>query len=108
MNSLKIKFGKRVRELRKGYKYTQEQIAEKIGIEPPNISKMENGFHFPQPENIEKIASVFNVEIKELFDFEHFQNKQTLINQITDYLNNADIKKVEFVHKFISNLKNYQ
>lgn len=47
MNSLKAKFGKRIRELRKRSGFTQEKLAEMIGMEPPNISKMENGLHFP-------------------------------------------------------------
>ena len=108
MNYLKQKFGKRIRELRKSKGYTQEQVAEMIGMEPPNISKMENGLHFPQPENIEKLSGVFNVEIRELFSFEHFQTQQILIKHINDYLKNTDLKNVEFVYKFINNLKDYR
>ncbi|MCM1004150.1 MAG: helix-turn-helix domain-containing protein [Candidatus Gastranaerophilales bacterium] len=108
MDSLKKKFGKRIKELRKSKKLTQEQIAERISIEPPNISKMENGLHFPQPENIEKLANALNVEIKDLFDFEHLQQKQTLTNEINEYLSSAKIQDVEFVYKFICNLKQYK
>lgn len=39
MSSLKDKFGKRVKEIRKGKGITQEQLAESVNIEPPNISK---------------------------------------------------------------------
>lgn len=108
MNSLKIKLGKRIRELRKSIGYTQEQVAEIIGMEPPNISKMENGLHFPQPENIEKLAKVFQIDIKELFNFNHFQDKQLLIEEINDYLKSSEIKTIEFVYKFIKNLKDYK
>ena len=44
-----------IKELRKLKGLTQEQIAELINIEPPNISKIESGTHFPQPENIDPI-----------------------------------------------------
>ena len=78
MTSLKQKFGKRVREIRKSKGLTQEQIAELINIEPPNVSKMESGLHFPQPDKIEKLAKALDVNIQELFDFEHIQKKQDL------------------------------
>lgn len=108
MSSFKLKFGKRIKELRKSKGLTQEQIAELINIEPPNISKIECGMHFPQPEKIEKIAKVLEVEIKDLFEFEHFQQKQDLIKFIEEALNDFDLKNVELVYKFVYNLKLYK
>ncbi|MBR2430524.1 helix-turn-helix transcriptional regulator [bacterium] len=40
---MKKLLGKRIRELRKARKITQEQLAEKLGIGPANISYIENG-----------------------------------------------------------------
>lgn len=108
MTSLKLKFGKRVRELRKSKGFTQEQIAELINIEPPNFSKMENGMHFPQPEKIEKIAKALGVEIRELFEFEHLQKKQDLIKYIINELEALDTKDIELIYKFVYNLKLYK
>ena len=101
MVSFKIKFGKRIKELRKSLGYTQEQVAEMIGIEPTNLSKLENGLHFPQPEKIEKLAKIFNISVMELFDFEHFQQREVLIKEINEYLKTAGTKDIEFVYKFI-------
>lgn len=108
MSSLKIKFGKRLKELRKSKGITQEQIAEIVNIEPPNISKIECGMHFPQPEKIEKIANALGVEIKDLFDFEHFQKRQELLAYINNVLENCELKTIELVYKFIYNLKLYK
>lgn len=108
MNSLKIKFGKRLRELRRSKGITQEQLAELVNIEPPNISKIECGMHFPQPDKIEKIASALGVEIQNLFEFEHFQAKQQLIDYITDSLQDFELKTIEFIYKLIQNLKLYK
>lgn len=108
MNSLKIKFGKRVRELRRSKGITQEQLAELVNIEPPNISKIECGMHFPQPDKIEKIASALDVEIQSLFEFEHFQAKQQLIDYITISLQDFELKTLEFIYKFIRNIKLYK
>jgi transcriptional regulator with XRE-family HTH domain len=108
MTSLKQKFGKRVREIRKSKGITQEQIAELISIEPPNVSKMESGLHFPQPDKIEKIANALNVSIQELFDFEHIQKREDLIEYIMNSLSRYDNKTLELVYKFVYNLNIYK
>lgn len=107
MSSLKSKFGKRIKELRKSNGYTQEEVAEKIGIEPTNLSKMENGLHFPQSEKLEKLACVFNTNVMDLFNFEHFQEKEILIKEIQNFLLTTNDKNIEIVYKFINSLKNY-
>lgn len=42
--------------------------------------------HFPQPDKIEKLAQALNLDVKELFDFEHFQKKNELIEFIDSTL----------------------
>ena len=108
MTELKVKFGKRIRELRKSKGFTQEQIAEFINIEPPNVSKMESGMHFPQPEKIEKLAKALDVEIYELFEFEHKKSKQDLLKFIKNSLDDFDVKNLELIYKFVYNLKLYK
>jgi len=108
MANLKSKFGKRVKEIRKSKGYTQEQIAEIIGIEPPNISKLEKGVHFPNPDNIEKLANALNSDIKDLFDFGHFEDKSTIKTKLKNYIDEANDKEIEFVYKFIVALDLYK
>ena len=105
MSSIKEKFGKRLRELRKSAGLTQEQLAEQVSIEPTNLSKIECGMHFPQPEKIEKIAGVLDVSISELFNFEHLQEKNLLIKFIIDTIEKFDIKKIEFLYRIVADLK---
>ena len=108
MATLKEKFGKRLKEIRKAKGYTQEQIAEKIGIEPPNISKLEKGAHFPLPENMEKIANALDVDIKDLFDFQHFDERNELINKLKNYIDTANDKEIEFLYKTVVNLNQFK
>ena len=105
MSSIKTKFGRRLKELRKNRGFTQEQLSELVSIEPTNLSKIESGIHFPQPEKLEKIAQALNVNIAELFEFEHLQDKNMLLDCITSSLSKLDEKKVEFVYKIITGLK---
>ncbi len=107
MESFKNSFGRRVKELRKSRNLTQEQLAEKIGMDTQNLCKMENGNHFPQTKNLYKLALALNVEVKDLFEFKHFSSKEILIKEITDYLKNAKTKDIEFIYKSIKNLQEY-
>lgn len=43
MNNIKKRLGRRIQELRKSNKLTQEQLAEKIEIGTSNISYIETG-----------------------------------------------------------------
>jgi len=67
--TLKKDLGQRIQKLRKQKKFTQEQLAEIIGIDPKNISKIENGNNYPTSENLAAIAEALGVEVYELFVF---------------------------------------
>jgi len=108
MKSLKEKFGLRLQELRKGLSLTQDNVADKINMDTPNLSNIENGKRFMSPENIEKIAKALNVEVKDLFDYEHFQTKEAIITKIHAFLDTAEQQDLEFVYKFTTNLQQYK
>lgn len=107
MSLLKDRFGKRIKELRKSLGLTQEQVAEIIGMETPNISKMENGLHFPLPDNIERLALAFGVKVSELFEFEHFKTSELIISEICEYLKTANRKELELVYKLVQSIRNH-
>jgi transcriptional regulator with XRE-family HTH domain len=70
MGKLKKKFGKRLQNLRREAGITQEQLADKTGLTVESISNMERGLYGPKFENLERIAAVLKVPVRELFDFE--------------------------------------
>jgi len=67
---LKLKFGQRLKCLRKLSKITQEQLAEQTGLTIETISNIERGVHAPRFDNLEKIAEAIDVEVKDLFCFD--------------------------------------
>ena len=69
MASLKTKFGKKLKQLRKERDITQEELADKTDLTIESISNIERGIFGPKFDNLEKIAKVLKVEVKELFDF---------------------------------------
>ena len=55
-----------IKYYRKG-KYTQETLAEKIGVSFQNINNVEGMRRFPRTENLVKIADALGVEVYQLF-----------------------------------------
>ncbi len=100
MDNLKELLGKRIRELRKEKKLTQEQLAELVGIEPRNIIKIENSQTFPRVQTLEKILEVLDVSPQDLFRFTHLDDTAKLRNKIIQKLENND-ELVRLVYKML-------
>ena len=69
MSELKKNFGQKVQSLRLEAGITQEQLADAVGLTIESISNIERGIFGPKFDNLEKIAEVLGVPVKELFDF---------------------------------------
>lgn len=67
--SLRQKFGARVRQLRKTKRWTQEKLAEKAGMEYKHLGAIERGEKNVTINNIEKIAHGLEVEPYQFFLF---------------------------------------
>ena len=78
--------GLRLKEIRKRRGLSQEELAEKVDLEPPSICNIETGRNYPTFQNLEKILSVLNVSFIDIFKFEHHQETQNLIEEINKML----------------------
>ena len=58
--------GKKIKQLRKSKGLTQEQLAEKLGIDNKHLSKIEKGDHMPTYKVILKLAETLQFNI---YDF---------------------------------------
>ncbi len=97
---LTVKFGKRLKELRKKAGLSQQQLAELVGMESlNNISKLETGEQLPKKENLEKLCKVLNVEAKDLFDFGHIKSKDELFDEILNILKTLSLADLQFFKK---------
>lgn len=56
-------FGRRLREVRKSKKLTQQQIADEIGVNRGSYSNWEKGKREPSFENLIKLADLFEVSL---------------------------------------------
>ncbi len=105
MGTVAKKLGLRIKELRENRKLTQFMLAETINMEPTNLSKIERGVQIPKEESLIKIAEALNVQIKDLFDYEHFEDKSVLITKIIEILKNSDPKTVKNIYKILINIQ---
>lgn len=101
---IKVLLGKRIQELRKSKKITQECLAEKIGVETISISNIERGVYYPTAENLNKILSALNVEPGELFTFQHLASTDDLLSEMYNTLKDND-KMTKLVYKFFKSIK---
>ncbi len=101
MATLSELVGKRIKEIRESKGIKQNELAELIDIEPTNLSKLEKGVHLPKEETMQKITRALKVNVKDLFDFEHFQSREELLSNISQILQTADESEIRFIYKVL-------
>ncbi|MCM1265579.1 MAG: helix-turn-helix domain-containing protein [Candidatus Gastranaerophilales bacterium] len=60
-NDINLIFGSSVREHRKARGFTQEKLAELVGVDKNTINRIETGVSFVKSETYAKICNVFNI-----------------------------------------------
>lgn len=76
-------FGEKLSKLRKEYNYTQEQLADILGVSRQSISKWESDTAYPETDKLVKLGKLFNCSM--------------------DYLLNDDITEKESTHQTQNN-----
>lgn len=64
------KTGKLISQLRREMRYTQKDVAEKLGVCAKTVSKWETGRGFPDVSLIAQLSKVFGVDVLKLLDGE--------------------------------------
>lgn len=101
---IKKLLGRRIQEIRKSKKLTQEYVAEMVDIEPASLSNIENGKYYPTAENLNKIIRVLKVKPRDLYTFEHLASSKELIDEMnTEMENNSEL--VRLMYKFFTSVK---
>lgn len=71
-------FGARIVALRKKAGITQEELSFRCGIHRAYMGTIERGEKSVTLDTVVKIANGLNIEIKELFDFQHILYQQEI------------------------------
>ena len=92
MQTAKELLGARIKEIRKERQLSQERLAEKVGVEPKQISRIEGSKSSPSMETLEAIARELQVEMKDLLDYQHLQKEVNIEDQAIQILRMMDDK----------------
>jgi len=101
MSSRKMLLGARIKELRKRAGLSQDQLAEKVGIESKYLSRIEVGKRYPALETLDNIADALQVGTKELFDFDHFQEGAATPRGIDQLVQGASTDQLRLINRII-------
>lgn len=61
-------FGKKLRVARKKRGLTLDQVYERSGVQPGEISRVERGLRDPKVSTLEKLAAAVGIPVGQLFD----------------------------------------
>lgn len=101
MKPIKKLLGERIREIRKSKGFTQEQLAEMVGVEPRHISRVEGGYNSPSIERLAKIADALGVPINEFFNFMHLDTPAKRLNDIDNLIKGMSEEYQQIIYKIV-------
>lgn len=105
-NNFNKKLGLRIRELRLAKNIKQGELADILNMERSNLTRIESGKQRPNDDNIIKLAKIFGVEIKDLYDFEHTIKTINEVKQsIITNLDGLSKKELNYIAKVIKDIK---
>jgi transcriptional regulator with XRE-family HTH domain len=93
MKGIKSIFGKNIKYYRKKQLFSQEQLAEKLGITPKHLSTIETGATFVSADLLEKFTQQLNVSASALFySNDEISTDDSLLGQI-DHIIDKECEK---------------
>jgi transcriptional regulator with XRE-family HTH domain len=94
MAKFKKLLGRRIRHIRKKNDLSQEKFAELICIDPNSVSRIECGVHYPSMDTLEKISTVLEVEIRDLFIFNNKESAEEMRSFLVKTASEAGVDKL--------------
>ncbi|MBU5253114.1 helix-turn-helix domain-containing protein [Lysinibacillus capsici] len=101
--------GVNIREIRKQKKLTQEELAEKCGLQTSYLAGVERGVRNITLQTLEKIALGLEINAKELFELESpliklALEKQQLLQIFTSYMQDKSEKEIQLLINIANNI----
>ena len=97
--------GARIRELRKACGFTQDQLAEFLGIEQKHVSLFELGKSYPSLDRLMRIAEVLKVPLPSLFDFAHHDPEAVLPERMLKNMEGVDESDRQLLYRITEWMK---
>ncbi len=98
-----MKIGNKIKKIRELKNYTQEYMADRLGINQSGYSRLENDTSDITLSQIEKLSEIFNMRVEDLMTFDEkvvFNNYGTLNDKnFSIHYNNMNDKERELYEK---------
>lgn len=91
------RLGENIQRIRKLQHMTQQELADKIGINLQSLSKIERGVNYPTFETLENITSILDITPNELLSG-GFKNTSHIEQDIMKFLQDEEKLNVELAH----------
>ena len=98
-----VKTGKFLQELRKEKGFTQEALAEKMGVARRTVSRWETGSNMPDLDILMELSDLYEVDLREILSGERKSEqmnkelKETVL-QVADYSNEEKTRLLKRMH----------
>ena len=99
------KIGNFLKELRKEKNYTQEQVADKLGVSGRTISRWETGAYMPDISLLVDIAEMYDVDVRDLIDGERKDiNMNSEVKEVAIKMAGYSKMQTESIKKWIKTM----
>ena len=93
--------GNIIREKRKEKGYTQEQVADYLGVSAPAVNKWEKGTSYPDISLLSPIARLLETDLNTLLCFEEEMTEKELITVLIDKY--TDLQRIKQANGDVQN-----
>jgi transcriptional regulator with XRE-family HTH domain len=94
--------GRRIREIRKQRKLTQEELAERAGTDVKYLGGIERGTENPTIAMLEKLAHALSVKSYQIINTEHeIQGEKALRRRINQILEKCDQTELRIIFRLV-------
>ena len=94
--------GARIKDIRNKKGLTQEQLSEKMKINPKYLSSIERGNENPTLNTLIKLAESLEVDLSKIFSFVQIEDPEKRKSMITSLLDQADNEQLKMAFKVLS------
>jgi len=99
---IKQMIGTRIKEIRTRKRLTQEQLSEKMEINPKYLSSIERGNENPTLNTLIKLSESLEVDLGEIFSHIQIEDPGERKSMITSLLDQADDEQLKLAFKVLS------
>jgi len=98
--------GKKIREIRKKKKFTQEELAWKTGVSPNFIGLIERGQKSPSLETLIKIGEVLEVPVSTFFENLKYPIKEEdiLTKKVSSIVKEGSEKEKKIIYQIVKSI----